>query len=476
MAGYEGGRTSSLHQANKARGWARTHRPYFPAAPASHEPRVEPGVSDALGRVSERQRVAVRLVYCFDWPNIGGFQLGSITVARVWAIVVSLGLLAAGCGGKAAPTTAAPTTTATELVLPFSGELQSILDRVLDADDAMGFSLSVLVPGYEPWVGVVGESEPGVPMTTGMALGAGSISKNFISALVLQLAEEGTLSLDDQLQEWLPDYPNVDNTATIRQLLNHTSGIFQPNHHPDFFSTVFSEGAKAWTDDEILSQFLAEPYSAKGAEWHYSNAGYTLLGQIIEEATGSSVSSELRTRFFQPLGLATAFFLTEETAPGEVAEGWIDIGLYAHAVDPGPGFESFSDFPWTATMPEAGGVFASAQDLATWAQAVFHDQRVLAPDSLDQMLQFVAPEPDDERLVLVAGYGLGAVRFNPDLFDGTLVIGHSGGALFYAAASFYLPDYGVTIGAAQNFDNDDTFGSTLEQVVSLITTEVEPAP
>ncbi|MCP4225102.1 MAG: beta-lactamase family protein, partial [Actinomycetia bacterium] len=227
---------------------------------------------------------------------------------------------------------------------------------------------------------------------------------------------------------------------------------------------------------EIFASFQLEPYSAPGTEWHYSNAGYTLLGQIIEEATGSSVSAELRERFFEPLGLASAFYLTEETAPGEVAEGWIDIGLYAPDVDPGPGFESFSDFPWTATMPEAGGVFANAQDLATWAMAMFHDQSVLGPESLDEMLEFVAPEPDDERGVLVAGYGLGAVRFNPDLFDGTSVIGHSGGALFYSAAALYLPDYGVTIGAAQNFDNDDTFGSTLEQVVSLITTQVEPAP
>ncbi len=194
------------------------------------------------------------------------------------------------------------------------------------------------------------------------------------------------------------------------------------------------------------------------------------------EATGSSVSAELRHRFFEPLDLATAFFLTEETAPGEVAEGWFDISPFAPEIDADPDFEPFSQFPWTTTMPEAGGIFANAEDLATWAQAMFHDQRILTSESLDQMLQFVAPEPDDERGAIVAGYGLGAVTFNPELFDGALVIGHSGGALFYGAVSLYLPDYGVTIGAAQNFDNDDTFGSTLAQVVSLITTELEPAP
>ncbi len=403
---------------------------------------------------------------------------------RLFVLVINVGLLAAGCGDAAVTTTstaAVPqgttaTTAATESVLPFGGELQSILDQVLDADNAMGFTLAVMVPGHEPWLGVVGESEPGVPITTGMAFGAGSISKSFIAALVLQLAEEGKLSLDDQLQEWLPDYPNVDNTATIRQLLNHTSGVFQPNHHPDFFSTVFADGTRVWSDEEILSQFLMEPYSPKGTEWHYSNAGYTLLGQLIVEATGSSVSAELRHRFFEPLDLATAFFPTEETAPGEVAEGWFDISPFAPEIDADPDFEPFSQFPWTTTMPAAGGVFANAEDLATWAQAMFHDQRILTSESLDQMLQFVAPDPDDKRGAIVAGYGLGAMTFNPELFDGALVIGHSGGALFYGAVSLYLPDYGVTIGAAQNFDNDDTFGSILAQVVSLITTELEPAP
>lgn len=387
--------------------------------------------------------------------------------------------MAMGACGTAASTstTAHPMTASTTEpaqaqlpALPFGGELQSVLDLVLDTDDAGGVSLAVLVPGYEPWVGVAGDSEPGVPVTVGMAFGAGSISKNFIAALVLQLAEEGRLSLDDQLDVWLPPYPNVDGTATIRQLLDHTSGLFQPNHHPDFWSVVFADGTRVWTDEEILSSFLAEPYSAKGTEWHYSNAGYMLLGQIIEAATGSSVSAQLRGRFFEPLRLTTAFLLPEENPRGAVAEGWFDIDF-----DAGSDLERFSEFPWTATMPEAGGVFASAEDLASWARALFADQTVLSPESLDQMLEWVPLEIDPARAQIVADYGLGTMRFNPELFDGTLVIGHSGGALFYSAAALYLPDYDVTIGAAQNTDSD-SFGSIVAGVVAIITSRVPPAP
>lgn len=201
-----------------------------------------------------------------------------------------------------------------------------------------------------------------------------------------------------------------------------------------------------------------------------------LLGQIIEEATGSTVSAELRERFFEPLGLTTVFFPPEESTLGEVAEGWLDIADYAPDVDPGPGFEPFSEFPWTHALPEAGGVFASAGDLATWAKAMFHDKTVLTPRSLDQMLDWVTVDIPAERAQLLADYGLGAVSFNPDLFDGASVIGHSGGALFYSAVSLYLPDYGVTIGAAQNFDSDDAFGSIITQVVDLITTHLQPIP
>jgi len=398
-----------------------------------------------------------------------------LPIQRVMVLSAVAALLASACStASTATTTAATTTVAVDPTLPFGEELQSALDGVLEVEDPMGFTLAVMVPGYQPWVGVAGVSEPGVPITADMAFGIGSATKSFIAALVLQLAEEGKLSLDDRLNQWLPDYPNVDNTATIRQLLNHTSGTFQPNHHPDFWPTIFADGGRVWTDEEIYSTFLLEPYAAKGSEWNYSNANYMMLGTIIEEATGSTVSAELRERFFEPLGLTSAFYLSEETPSGAVAEGWFDVSPYAPEVDSDPALEPFSQFPWPATMAEAGGLFATSQDLATWAQALWGDRRVLSATSMEEMLDFVAPEPDDERGILMAGYGLGAVRFNPELFDGTpLVIGHSGGALFYSAAAMYLPDYGVTIGAALNSDHD-VFGSVLTEVISLITTNVEP--
>ncbi len=400
-------------------------------------------------------------------------------------VLVGAGLTACGDGGEEAATTqpaamtqpTATTTTRQPPVLPFGAELQSIVDGAVAPDDAIGYSLAVMVPGYETWVGVAGEAEPGVPVTAEMSFSAGSITKNFIAALVLQLAEEGKLSVDDQLADWIPSYGNVDETITIRQLLNHTSGVARIVRHPDFWSTVFAEPDREWTDADLLSRFLTEPYFPAGTSWHYSNAGYILLGQIIESSTGSTVSVELRDRFFEPLHMDTAFYFFEEPAPGVVAEGWFDISRYAPEADPAPGvLEPYSEFPSTGTMPEAGagGVFASPEDLAAWARALYHDRIVLSADSMDQMLDFVPLGPDAEESPLLSGYGLGAVTYQPEVFGGALVIGHSGGDPFYSAVSVYLPEYGVTIGAAENTATEDAFGLAMMQVVDVITQHLEP--
>ena len=410
-------------------------------------------------------------------------------------VLVGAGLISCGDGGEEAVTTqsavttqpvattqpvvttqpAATTTTTQPPGLPFGDELQAIVDGAVEADDAIGYSLAVMVPGYETWVGVAGEAEPGVPVTAEMSFSAGSIAKNFIAALVLQLAEEGKLSVDDQLADWLPSYGNVDESITIRQLLNHTSGVARIVRHPDFWSTVFTEPDREWTDAELLSRFLAEPYFPAGTAWQYSNAGYILLGQIIESSTGATVSVELRDRFFEPLQLDTAFYFFEEPAPGVVAEGWFDISRYVPAADPTPGeLEPYSEFPWTGTMPEAGGVFASPEDLAAWARALYHERIVLSADSMDQMLDFVPVGPDAEESPLLSGYGLGAVAYQPELFGGALVVGHSGGDPFYSAVSLYLPEYGVTIGAAENTETEDAFGLAIMQVIDVITQHVAP--
>ena len=214
--------------------------------------------------------------------------------------------------------------------LPFSQELQDAIDQVLNtySDYDLGISAAVLVPSNRIWTGVSGYSYPGVPITTDMLFSVGSIQKNFEAALVLKLAEDGVLSLDDPISKYLPTYPNVDGNITIRQLLNHTSGIFNVFEHPDFpWVGTDVDYAKEWQEAEVFENFVLEPYGPPGYAQHYSSTNYLLITTIIEKATTSSVPDEIDRYFLEPMKLEHTFVSMGAGPPGKyvVAHPWADI-------------------------------------------------------------------------------------------------------------------------------------------------------
>ena len=109
---------------------------------------------------------------------------------------------------------------------PIEEKLQNVLDERIRNYGTRGVSAAVIIPYQKVWKGVSGISHNNVSMNPDMLFAIGSITKNFVATLTLKLAEEGVLSLDDPLSKWLPDYPHIDNTIIIRQLLDHTSGIY----------------------------------------------------------------------------------------------------------------------------------------------------------------------------------------------------------------------------------------------------------
>jgi D-alanyl-D-alanine carboxypeptidase len=386
------------------------------------------------------------------------FRNGTLVSAT---LVVALLLTA--CGKPAAELTPAAAPPTPQLELPFAQELQEAVDSGLEAYGGMGISVAVIVPGYKPWVGVSGVSHGTIPITPDTLFSAGSITKMSTAATILQLAEEGVLTLDDPLHKWLPDYPNIDSTITIRQLLNHTGGVYDMVRHPDYWNAMLADPARPWKPEEIVATFLLEPYFPKGTDWHYSTPGYILLRMIIKEATESKVSAEYRNRLWTPLALENTFLAVEEALPENTAHGWFDIdgdGAY----DDLPSFPAFYS-------GVGGGVFSTAEDLAKWSQALFREGRVLSEQSLDQMLAFHSPTPGEP---LVAGYGLGVVRFSPELFNGLEVWGHSGNAPGYAAGCLFLPDYGVSIGIMVNTEAGEAM-PTLFDLLNVITSHLDPS-
>lgn len=343
-------------------------------------------------------------------------------------------------------------------------KLQEALDNGLESYNGIGVSAAVIMPDGETWVGVSGVSHGTTAITPDMPFAAGSIGKIFTGATILQLVEESKISLEDSLHEWLPAYPYVDSTITVRQLLNHTSGIYDFVDNPDFWSAIFAEPSKVWTPEEMILAFNRESVFPKGTDWNYSTTGYALLRMIITKIAGEEISTVNRDRFFIPLTLDNTFTSMGEALPANTAHGWWDL-------DGDGAYDDF--FPWPRTAFAsgiAGEVFTTAEDLAKWAWALFHDRSVLSQQSLDQMLTFHSPCTGEESVS--AGYGLGVVKFNPQLFNGLEAYGHSGNAPGYAAASIYLPDYDVCVGFMDNTEEGDAM-LTIADLLDIITSHLD---
>ncbi|MBW1784977.1 MAG: beta-lactamase family protein [Deltaproteobacteria bacterium] len=348
----------------------------------------------------------------------------------------------------------------------FAEKLQLALDEGMLNNGGIGGSAALIVPGHGTWVGASGVSYPGLPVTPRMLFPIASATKNFVAALVLQLVEEGRLSLDDPISKWLPSYSytNIDNRITVRQLLNHTGGVFSFEDHPDAFDALlFSDPLRVWTPEEIFANFLLPPPFSPGGGWLYSNTGYLILGRIIEAVTGSSVSAQLRTRFLNPLGLNDTFLMHEEPVTKEIAHSWHDFD--------GDGFPeditSLHQASYYSSIWTAGAMVATAEDLARWIHLLFHEGRVLQDASLEQMLDFYGPIVNTPP---ISGYGLGAVEI---VFAGETFWGHSGGDFGITAAGLYLPATGCALAILLNLGEDEKANVIMTEILSGILNVLE---
>jgi D-alanyl-D-alanine carboxypeptidase len=324
---------------------------------------------------------------------------------------------------------------------PLNEKLQTALEKRLRYSNVNGASAAVILPDGTLWRGTGGISHPGVKMSPEMAFAIGSITKNMVAALMLQLAEEGKLSLEDPIGEWLPSYPQVNPAITIRQMLNHTSGLFMFWDNQQLWDDLVRYRTKHFTPEEVLG-YLKEPHFHPGEGYRYSNTGYLLAAMIITRATGSTLAAEMRKRFWEPLGLGSVRLPLGEPYPDNLAHVW------------GDNFEKDGSYRDITFLPRvshdsitygSAGVFMTAEDLARWTHALFHGQ-VLGEDSLRQMQSFGR-----------GAYGLGLERFRFRVAGGLTAVGHGGANIGTCAYMVYLPDYEVSIAVMVN-----RFGSGCE--------------
>ena len=355
--------------------------------------------------------------------------------------------------------------------LPYANELQSTLDSTRQMTNVMGVSTAVIVPGYEPWLGVSGESYPGQPINPDMLFDMASISKFILSALVLDLCEDSLLSLDEPVSKYLPPYPNVDGSITIRQLLNHTSGLYDMVPHPGGpFRVPYNkiDFEKWWTIDEIFNTLGGKPCFAPGGGFHYTQAGYQLATLIIEKVTQSTVPVEIQKRLLDPLGISDMLLDFSSPIPEyyAIAHPWVDIDS-----DGIPEDVSSKSRNWIASLSRIL-FYTRAEDLAVLTNAVFTG-KVLQPQSLDEMLTFVHPKENEIDNPLFISYGLGVMEFNPQMMQGQRTLGHLGSIPGYRAFIGHLADYGVTMVILYNSDTDEGGFPILDGLLSVVLNNVE---
>ncbi|KYF60066.1 hypothetical protein BE08_06780, partial [Sorangium cellulosum] len=262
---------------------------------------------------------------------------------------------------------------------------------------------------------------PGDPMRADHVLRIGSVTKTYVAAAVLQLAHEGALDLDDPISTWITTYPGADG-ITVRQLLNHSSGIFDYTEDEELRLAAMADPARAWSPEEIVAAAAAhDPYFAPGAGWHYSSTNYILLGMIIEAATGEGVAGVIRDRLLEPNALSSTSFDGEEPIAGELARGYTGDGTDMTSV-------IHPSLPWSA-----GALVASAGDIARWAVALYGGA-ALDPGSLAEMLAGPVPTGVEGQ-----GYGLGTLVIGREVL-GVPAFGHDGGAPGYATMMLYYPE------------------------------------
>jgi D-alanyl-D-alanine carboxypeptidase len=266
-----------------------------------------------------------------------------------------------------------------------AGELQNKIDSLRIANNLKGISASVIYPSMGKWKGVTGISHTGMPITSDMLFGIASNTKLFTSVLLLKLAENNIIQLDDSLHQYLPTFSNIDSNITIRQLLNHTSGLDDVTSVPGYPDSMLTNPNRIFTASELMT--WAGPSSfTPGTGWEYCNTNYLLAGMIAESATGNSYSQLLRDSILTPLQLDSTFLDVYEPVLYTAAHPW-QSGVDNNSIPR----TSVNSAAWSA-----GAMYSTSGEMAQWYNAIMNG-RVLNANSFNELTTFVG----------TGNYGLG---------------------------------------------------------------------
>ncbi|HSG47053.1 MAG TPA: serine hydrolase domain-containing protein [Longimicrobiales bacterium] len=280
----------------------------------------------------------------------------------------------------------------------------------------------------------------------------GSVTKQFTAVLVLQLADEGVLELDEDFRTYFPDFDTGGRAVPLRRLLDHTSGMKGYTEMRSFGSLA----AAALPQDSLLRLVEAEPWEFEPGEGLiYNNSAYFLLGRLLEKVTGESYETLVEERLFGPLGMEGSRYCSNSEVVPNRAHG------YQAARD---GFQRapYLDHRWPYA---AGSLCSTARDLVRWNQAL-HGGEVLSPEMYTLL---ITPEPLNDGTPV--RYAKGLVHQESAFGE---VIEHGGGIFGFLSDVKYYPDEELVVVALQNTAGPAGPGTVVTGVVELLRERREP--
>lgn len=351
--------------------------------------------------------------------------------------------------------------------------LNEAFDSIANLSTIQGFTAAVTLNDGTVWKRA-GGTNSGIPVITQLntnhLMGMGSISKTFVAATLLLMEEDGLLDLDDSIGQYLGDYPNISEQATVRQLLSHRTGFNDYlNENPAMVNAWLADLDSIWEADTILYHYVLPPNFPLGTDWSYSNTNFLLAGKVIESVTGQPWYEVVRTRILIPQGLTHTFAYPWEVPVGQpIAHVWVDVDGNG-SVDDVQGL----DIPLTGFFSlanSAGCLLSTPEDIARFFERLYGGH-ILQPASLAAMQTDYVQNP-----ALGFQYGLGTLQY---MGFGLENWGHDG-SLFYKSFSLYFPDYDIAIAVQQNDDRTAAANPQLvdlvDMLVNLLLTYIENAP
>jgi D-alanyl-D-alanine carboxypeptidase len=327
-----------------------------------------------------------------------------------------------------------------------SAEIQAEMDDLTAGGLPPGMVVWIDTPEYR-FAGASGLADVvgANPMPPMGAFRIGSITKMFTATVIMQLAEDDVLTLDDPLARWLPEVADqlpYGDQITLRHLLSHTSGAFNVVEHEAYYADLFGGiEVDEVTGNVTLACVERDPNDTlaryvygkdanfePGAGWSYSNTNYTLLGMVIEAAAAMPLAEAYHTRIYEPLGMESTFLDCYEDPLNDVVHGYTGIGDTMTDVT-----ELHESIGWSA-----GGLVSTAPDLIAFARGLFGGVLFDDPASLAAMTTPAAGSP----------YGLG-------VFVQEDYVGHTGGIAGFRSLLNYLPASDTVVVMLYNNDVAD---------------------